>query len=657
MSHSVGSQICETSHYALLVGINGYPNPKNRLNGAVRDAQEFKVLLNDSVEHASVKILTATQSEHTEAFNPSEDRECWPTYDNITAEFNRILAQAPPHSFVYVHFSGHGSHGPSGDNNARETMPLALCVLSGEEGPKPPNRYLWGSELASILKAMVDRELVVTLVLDCCFSGSVKRSDNNGLRFLEYEPNVDAAFPMDSSKSLPYADDIAFSKFRKASMLPNWLANPAGYTVLTACGPTQRALEIRDEASLQHGMLSYFLLRACKQFGGLGCSLGILFQHLQAMIQERAGTQMPCLLGNRTLGLFGRNERQPGFFEAHVAVRRGSDNEVRIPIGEAQNVSLGDLFKLSPLGAKYEGSRRAVTGCVVQVTPLHSVLGPYDAEDDLGARTGWLAQPLTRTSFQRYPVRILSSVPQRDEIENALGKEGFMISPVGVDSQQTPFCFINHSGTDFSILESGTDKTLHLPERPMADANTKGIRDVLEHLIRYQLAKESVSVFQIDISLPYQVYMESNGMRFEAGASIHVSHDDDIYLNVHNNGPHDIYLFVFGFWPFWEVQHIFKRSHSVVPPSQPKRRKITMTVPPGLLKDGQMVSHDLIKVFITTQFTSFNILELPSLGDKMEEIQVRSKESKRGDSDISKESCEVFDFPVRVIKPDAVDQP
>ena len=59
-------------------------------------------------------------------------------------------------------------------------------------------RYLLGLELAQLLKQMVERELLVTVVLDCCFSGEVVRhhdSDMTGIRAINYDPIIAAAYP------------------------------------------------------------------------------------------------------------------------------------------------------------------------------------------------------------------------------------------------------------------------------------------------------------------------------------------------------------------------------------------------------------------------------------------------------------------------------
>jgi len=102
------------------------------------------------------------------------------------------------------------------------TGDLALVLL----GRTPENnvRYLLGPTLAITLKAMVDKGLVVSLVLDCCFSASVFRQKDPAVRFLPFDASIDDEIvteltidPGDGSTQ------PAGSAARDVSMLPNWL--------------------------------------------------------------------------------------------------------------------------------------------------------------------------------------------------------------------------------------------------------------------------------------------------------------------------------------------------------------------------------------------------------------------------------------------------
>lgn len=105
---------------------------------------------------------------------------------------------------------------------------------------------------------MVERGLLVTLILDCCYSGSVLRAgrvQGADVRAIEYNPAVEAASPQDPG---PFGSD---STLRNAQIpLDQWLVNPNGYTILAAYAPHERAWELKTEGGERRGALSYFLV-------------------------------------------------------------------------------------------------------------------------------------------------------------------------------------------------------------------------------------------------------------------------------------------------------------------------------------------------------------------------------------------------------------
>lgn len=177
------------SHYAILIGINVYA--ERPLKGCVRDVQEIKKYLEEMPSPVHIEMFTATDSADPNSRGPAEDPMLWPTYENVTSSLEKTTSLAKHGDFVNVHYSGHGTRmEASSEFSNRSTGDLALNLL--EEGEGNNIRYLRGLELAFFLKAMVDKGLIVTLVLDCCFSGSVLRLDA-GVRSLSTTPRLTKA--------------------------------------------------------------------------------------------------------------------------------------------------------------------------------------------------------------------------------------------------------------------------------------------------------------------------------------------------------------------------------------------------------------------------------------------------------------------------------
>jgi len=89
---------------ALLVGINRYPDPENRLNGCVNDVRQVRALLQ---QHYGF--------DRPSAFDILLDAQA--TTAAIRAALGRLVAGARPGDLLVFHYSGHGSQVPDRDGD------------------------------------------------------------------------------------------------------------------------------------------------------------------------------------------------------------------------------------------------------------------------------------------------------------------------------------------------------------------------------------------------------------------------------------------------------------------------------------------------------------------------------------------------------------
>src|SRR6187402_2406631 len=239
----------EPSYWAILIGINFYPNERH-LQGCVHDVQDIQQFLASGSEHWHTRSFTASTPSDTNSRQPSETSNSWPTFQNITSCLLETRSQAKKGDFVYIHYAGHGIS----EQRENNTSSLALVLFDEIQG----SRYLRGAELAYYLKSMVEYGLHVTLVLDCCFSGDVLRH-TEGIRSIDYNPSIDEAYPLDPD--IDSNHQVLFQPIRDAHLFPDWIVNPSGYTILSACGPHETAKELKV-GEKRHGALSFFLIRA-----------------------------------------------------------------------------------------------------------------------------------------------------------------------------------------------------------------------------------------------------------------------------------------------------------------------------------------------------------------------------------------------------------
>ncbi|KAF2819266.1 hypothetical protein CC86DRAFT_307387, partial [Ophiobolus disseminans] len=331
--------------YALLIGLNAYP--ESPLKGCVRDVVEIQKRLEAMSGNISIEIFTASGKSDTDCIASTQDSEEWPSYTNVVACLQKITGIAQAGDFVYIHYSGHGTTIERLDDDARESVrDLALVLLGVPESGEM--QYLRGWEMALLLRDMVNKGLIVTLVLDCCFSGSVVRKDPT-VRYLEYDASIDAAYPSQLLGTVHHHDGPTY---RTASLRENWLLNPDGYTTLTACGPNEVAKELTlKDGGERHGALSYFLLRAFAKLGGVGGNQQQIYHHLCARFRDlrekRLHEQTPMFYGNRDLSFFGLGDTRKRSNCIPVVVN--ADKSIRLEAGIAHGIAVRDVLELKPL--------------------------------------------------------------------------------------------------------------------------------------------------------------------------------------------------------------------------------------------------------------------------------------------------------------------
>ena len=257
-------------HYAILVGINAYV--ERPLLGCVEDVLEMRKYLNSLPFPFKTYLFTLMSSNATSSGHIIEHSDQWPTYEKVKSSLREIANHANSGDSVLIHYSGHGTRmRASRDPTSTYAGDVALTLVNGLKGDKIA--YLRGLDLAHSIKGLVDKGVKVTLILDCCFSGGVSRHDGpetdnlSTTRFLDCDVGNDSVCSIDPENI--FNDDVEpqTSSPREASMLPNWLINPDGYSIFAACGPHEKARERRFDGGPMRGVLSYFLLRCLRELG------------------------------------------------------------------------------------------------------------------------------------------------------------------------------------------------------------------------------------------------------------------------------------------------------------------------------------------------------------------------------------------------------
>ncbi|KAI1327065.1 caspase domain-containing protein [Xylariaceae sp. FL0255] len=616
----------QPSYWALLIGVNS--DSERPLKGCVRDVREITAALKKSLADVKIQLFTADDKNATAE---SSGSPCFPenlaTYSNVKSGLEKVSSLAKSGDYIYIHYSGHGLRLEAASKECSSMTTGDLCLNVLEDAGSNHTKPLSGLDLAQIIRTMVANNVTVTLVLDCCFSGSVLRkqwdSNHRSLRYREVDSKI-----MDFNFSSPCGrvdrDDTARSydsQYRDASMLPNWLINPRGYTILTACGPHEIAEELRfPRQSYRHGALSYFILRAIKKLGGLGGKHAHIYPYLCSMFRQYHPKQNPMWYGNPDLCFLGSESPNSVLTGAPFAAI-WADDRLQLQGGQAHGISAGDQFAVYTISA----GRPLVTGTVNNVRPLTSDIEVSDPQS-IRSERGYIAKALTCLSLRKFPVHLSLDPSCLEEWQPALAmhenlmfedKDHSFAYQISRDENTKTYRIRGPSGheTAFSPEDTREELMMTIPSR---------VLDIVERMARHDMVKElSNEGGEVPLEGLYCAsIIDSAGKAFQGGSVIDNQERDALTLAVENSGQTTLYVHVLNLAPQGQVQNILRASYVVVPPKIPEEglsgkwtHRVKTIIPQALLHKGILECEDVIKVFITNQPTSFASLEMQKLHD------------------------------------------
>ena len=162
--------------YALLVGINEYPDSVTNLNGCINDMQGW-------LEYFQIRAQKTNCD-----FKPLVLKNEAATRQAIITGFTEHLTQAQQNDQVVFFFGGHGSQEPGQEacgQSSDEKNQTLVCWDSREEG----GWDLADKELSNLIAEVAKNDPQITVILDSCLSVSVTRDEE--LRERQVSPRYD----------------------------------------------------------------------------------------------------------------------------------------------------------------------------------------------------------------------------------------------------------------------------------------------------------------------------------------------------------------------------------------------------------------------------------------------------------------------------------
>ncbi|KIM25361.1 hypothetical protein M408DRAFT_315703, partial [Serendipita vermifera MAFF 305830] len=258
--------VSKPSLFALLIGIDEYKHDTlNNLGASVADAKAVKTYLETSLGVPAFQIQTLYNSEAT--------RDA--IVDNIRAfQTNPYIRNGDP---ILIFYSGHGGtvDAPEGWEAGGPEIQIilsydALCEGKGREIYGIPDRTM-GALLDQLANQKGDN---ITVIFDCCHSGSLTRSKRS---HLVRGVNLVVDIPADLDKDI-------WGGTRGTAIEPKFLKSGlSSHVLLAACGAQETA---KENLSGTGGVFTTALLNTLVSVGADKLTYTELIQRLPALIEQ-----------------------------------------------------------------------------------------------------------------------------------------------------------------------------------------------------------------------------------------------------------------------------------------------------------------------------------------------------------------------------------
>ncbi|KAJ2918783.1 hypothetical protein MD484_g1598, partial [Candolleomyces efflorescens] len=149
---------CSGNKKAVFIGIN-YTNGSAPLNGCHNDVSNLHTFVTENWGYADAEIKILLDDD--------ENEETQPTRENIIAALNWLVEGASQNDALFLHYSGHGGNQEDTDGDEQDGTDETICPIDYEE-----NGQIVDDELHEILVKPLPRGCRLTVIFDCCHSGS-----------------------------------------------------------------------------------------------------------------------------------------------------------------------------------------------------------------------------------------------------------------------------------------------------------------------------------------------------------------------------------------------------------------------------------------------------------------------------------------------------
>jgi pimeloyl-ACP methyl ester carboxylesterase len=609
--------------YALLVGIDAYQSPVAPLSGCVNDIREIEAFLRERVEgngtSLDARVLTDEQA----------------TRPAIIEGFRNHLTKAGPDDVAFFYYSGHGSQ----QRTAPELLHLepdgldetVVCHDSRSEG----GWDLADKELATLIRAVEEGGGHVSIVLDCCHSGSGTRAAVDHRVGVRHVPLDDRVRPFETYELAGDLGEVEAVTRGSSRDTTGWsIAAGKRHVLLSGCRADELSKELPIEGR-QRGVFSYALLTTLQ---GAGSSLTYRDVHkrVEATVRRMVGEQTPqiesvdsevlrqpflggdAISARRAFTL--RLDRQDGW-----VIDGGAVHGIAQPVGEESTVLA--LFDLADSEPDLHDPAASVGEAVV--TAVHA----HVSNVDLSFRDGSEPDPqhIYRAIVTATPLPRLGVLIQGDERGTELVRTRLTSTIVAEASQETAELRLQAREDGYRISRMGDSRALVVDiTGGYTERNARQAIQRLEHVARWirtagltnptsQLPADAVTVSiyrqnpgQDTGEVPDIVATESE-IRLEYAYAGREWQPPSIWIRLANTTGRRLYCALLDLTARYAITSALVRGEWLGPGEEVwalAREPVVARIPDDLWRDEKVIEyHDLLKLIVSTEAFDASLLE------------------------------------------------
>ncbi len=261
---------------ALVIGIDKYSPPDDYQPSNSDGRTEFRDLdgcINDakSIQSIIVSRFMFSPDKVDTLFNEAATR------NGVLKQMNALLEKSKAGDVAFIYYAGHGSQVKNSASKEKDKK---------DESMVPSDTWKQGvedirdKELAKLYNKFIDKGVKLTVIMDCCHSGSLSRGPNEPGKFRYIAaPNYDVKDP--------------------SAPTPPETRKEGTFLILSAAQDNEFAQEQKDEKEMPHGAFTIALIQALEQ-QSVNTSVLNLFSSIRAILKSNGKKQEPVLGGSES---------------------------------------------------------------------------------------------------------------------------------------------------------------------------------------------------------------------------------------------------------------------------------------------------------------------------------------------------------------------